>query len=108
MARYLIQFSVAPQAAAGLIQNPSNRAEAVGPIFEAVGGRLEQYYVEVGGSNGYIVAEIPDQESVGAVTMAVLAGGAVTFIKATAIVTAEEAVECWKKAASLTYRPPQG
>ena len=47
MTRYLIQFGIASQAAAGLIQNPTNRSELIGPIFEAVGGRLEQYYVEM-------------------------------------------------------------
>jgi hypothetical protein len=84
------------------------RAEAISPIFEAVGGNLEPYSFEVGGSPGYIVAEMPDQESLGSVNMAILAGGAVTYSKAITIVTAEEAVEHCKKAASVTYRPPKG
>jgi hypothetical protein len=38
--------------------------------------------------------------------MAVLAGGTVTAIKATAILTAAEAMEAMKKASALGYRPP--
>jgi len=51
---------------------------------------------------------MPDQESVGAVNAAIFASGAVTSIKATAIVTAEEAVDIFKKAANVAYRPPTG
>ena len=108
MTRYLIQIAIAPQAMAAVIQNPHNRAEAVRPIFEAVGGRLEEYYIAVGGNTAYIVAELPDEKSLGVINMAVFAGGAVTSMKSTAIVTAEEAVDVMKKAGAIAYRPPGG
>ena len=108
MVRYLIQIGITPQSAAAVMQNPQNRQETVRPLFESVGGRLNQYYIEVGGSTAYLVAEMPDQESVGAVNAAILASGAVASIKATAIVTAEEAVDIFKKAANVAYKPPTG
>jgi hypothetical protein len=90
-----------------MLKNPGNRAEVLGPMIEAVGGKLEHYYFEVGGNTGYMVAEYPDHESLDVITAAVFAGGAVTSIKSTAIITAEEGVDIYKKAASVVYRPPQ-
>jgi uncharacterized protein with GYD domain len=91
---------------AAVVQNPQNRAEAVRPIFEAAGGRLHEYYVAVGENTAYLIADIPDHVSVAALTTAVHAGGAVTSIRSTAILTAAEAVEAMKKAAEIGYRPP--
>jgi uncharacterized protein with GYD domain len=91
---------------AAAVQNPQNRAEAVRPIFEAVGGRLHEYYVAVGENTAYIIADIPDHASVAALGAAVHAGGAVDSIKSTPILTAAEAVETLKKASEIGYRPP--
>ena len=41
-----------------------------------------------------------------ALDMAVLAGGAVTSLKNTALLTGAEAVEAMKKGASIAYKPP--
>jgi hypothetical protein len=38
--------------------------------------------------------------------MAVLAGGAITSIKATGILTAQETVDVMKKAGDVVYKPP--
>ena len=107
MPRYLIQFNHTSEASAAVLKNPSNRAEVVGPIFEALGGKLEHYYFELGGTTGYLVAIVPDQESIGVINAALFSGGALTSIKTTAIITTEEAVDIYKKAASIVYRPPK-
>ena len=106
MARYLIQVTMKPEAYATMMQNPQDRGEAVRPIFEAVGGSLEEYYFAVGENTVYVLAEVPDPASVEALTMAVLAGGAITSIKATGILTAQEAIDVMKKAGDVAYRPP--
>jgi hypothetical protein len=54
----------------------------------------------------YVLAQIPNEVSVEALTMATLAGGAVTSVKSTAILTAAEAVEAMQKASTLGYQPP--
>jgi uncharacterized protein with GYD domain len=106
MARYLLEVGIVPNMFSALIQNPQDRAQANRPVFEAVGGKLHEYYFAVGTNTVYVVAEIPDEVSVEALTMAVLAGGTVTAIKSTAILTAAEAMEAMKKASALGYRPP--
>ena len=106
MARYLIQVSLKPEVYATMIKNPQDREEAVRPLFETAGGKLEEYYFAIGENTVYIIAEIPDQTNVGAFCMATLASGAVTSFKATALQTAQEAVNVMKKAAEVAYRPP--
>ena len=49
---------------------------------------------------------MPDEVSVEATTMAVLAGGAVTSIKFTALLTAAEAMESMERAREALYKPP--
>ena len=67
MTRYLIQETITPQAAAAVMKNPQDRSEAIRPIFEAVGGKLEHYYVAYSENTVYLLAEIPDQESLAAI-----------------------------------------
>jgi uncharacterized protein with GYD domain len=108
MARYLIQVSIKPEVFATMIKNPQDRGAAVRPIFEAAGGKLEEYYFAIGENTVYILAEVPDQMSLEALCMATLAGGAITSIKMTALLTAQEAIGVMKKAAEVAYRPPSG
>ena len=106
MARYLFEVGVTPKTFESLIKNPQDRAQATRPVFEAFGGSLEEYYFAVGQTTIYTLAEMPDEVSVEAMTMAVLAGGAVASIKVTAILTAAEAIEAMERAGEGGYRPP--
>jgi len=107
MTRYLIQETVTSQAVAALMENPHDRTEAVRPIFESVGGKLEHYHVAYTENTVYIIAEIPDQESLAAILWAFQAGGGPMSIKATPLMTATEAVDMLKKAGRLGYEPVQ-
>ncbi len=93
MARYLYEVGLKPEAFGALIKNPQDRAEALSPVFVSMGGKLEHYYFAVGHSTVYAIAQLPDEVSVHAVTAAVLAGGALTSCKATALLSSTEAIE---------------
>jgi len=108
MTRYLIEETITSQAAAALIKNPHDRTEVIRPIFESVGGKLEHFYVAYNENTVYILAEIPDQESLAAIIWAFQAGGGPISLKATPLMTATEAVDMTKRAGSLGYRPPTG
>ena len=108
MTRYLIKETASSQAVAAIMKNPEDRAEVLRPIFESVGGKLEHYYVAYNENTVYLIAEIPDQESLAEIIWAFQAGGGPTSIKATPIMTFKEAVDVLKKAATLGYRPPTG
>ena len=106
MTRYLIEHIPVPQAAAAVIKNPQDRTEAIRTIFESVGGRLEHYYIAYTENTIYLLGEIPDQESLAAIMTAIWASGVSMSLKAKALMTATEAVDVYKKAGTVGYRPP--
>ncbi len=106
MARYLSEMQLSPQAYASFIENPGDRADANRAVLESVGGKLIDYYFAIGSSIIYIIWETPDEISSEAVSMAVLAGGAVTSSKCVGILTSAETVEAMKMAGNAGYRAP--
>jgi len=106
MARYLFEMELTSKAFAAFIKEPGDRGQANRAVSGSVGGELLAYYFSVGGNIIYTIMELPNEIAVEAVTMGILAGGAVTSIKCTGILTSAEAVEAMKMAGSTSYRPP--
>ena len=106
MSKYMIQVTPTPQNVAALLKNPEDRTDAVRRVIEAVGGKLEQYYNSMAGGVTFLIAEVPDEKSLGAVMAAFYSGGGLTSAQDTPIMTAFESVEVFKRAASMVYRPP--
>ena len=108
MTRYLIEETISSQAVAALLKNPHDRTDATRKAFESAGGKLEHCYVAYTESTAYLLADVPDQESLTATMAAMHAGGGVISWKATPVMTATEVVNVLKKAGSLGYRPAIG
>ncbi|MEZ4661462.1 MAG: GYD domain-containing protein [Caldilineaceae bacterium] len=108
MNRYLVEMQLAPQAFAAFIQNPSDRQQANAPVNAALGGKLVEYYFSVGSNTVYCIMEFPDQVSLEAVTMAVLASGSVLSSKCVGILTAAETVAAMGMAGGAGSRAPAG
>ena len=108
MTRYLIEHIPVPQAAAAVIKNPQDSTEAIRTIFESVGGKLDHYYIAFEENTIYLLGEIPDQESLGAIMTSIWASGVSMSLKAKPLITATEAVDVFKKAGTIAYRPPSG
>ncbi len=108
MTRYLQELELTPQAFAAFVANPGDRGQANRAVVESVGGKLVEYYFGVGSHSVYLISEYPNEMSVEALTIAVMAGGAVTSVKTVAILTSAEAVEAMKMAVGAGYRPPAG
>ncbi len=106
MPRYMIQVTTTPQNLAALLKNPEDRTEPIRRTIEVVGGSLEQYYNSFSEGTTFVIADIPDEASLSALTAALFAGGGLLSCKATPIMTASESVEVFKRAASVDYRPP--
>jgi len=106
MPRYLIGFSYTPEAWAALVKSPQNRREAIRPMIEGMGGKLEAFYYAFGEEDGYAILDMPDNVSAAAFALAVAATGALKTYSTTVLMTAEEAVEAMKKASGTGYRPP--
>ena len=90
------------------VKNPQGRAAAVRPLFEGMGGKLESFDYAFGDYDAVIIAELPDNVSMVALSMAVSASGAVGSIKTTVLIPVNEAVEGMRKAGTAGYRPPGG
>jgi uncharacterized protein with GYD domain len=104
MPKYLIEASYSPEGIAGIKdKGGSSRRDAVAQTVEGLGGKLESFYFGFGDADAYVTVEMPDNESVAAVALAVNAGGAVA-IKTVVLLTPEEIDSAAKL--SVDYRGP--
>jgi uncharacterized protein with GYD domain len=83
----------------------SGRREAVQKLIASVGGRLESMYFAFGGTDVYVVADMPDNAAAAAVALAVAQTGKASA-NTVVLMTPEEMDAATKK--SVTFRPPGG
>lgn len=103
---YLTRFSYTPETWARLIAKPEDRRVAARQYIESVGGRLHGFWYAFGGHDAYTLWEAPDNVSMAAVALAISAGGALSSLQTTPLVTVDETLVALEKARSVTYRPP--
>ena len=108
MPLYMFQASYTTQGISDLVKTPQDRAAAVRPIIERMGGKLENLYFAFGDFDVVAIAELPDNVSMSALAMAVGASGAFGSFKTTVLIPMDEAVEAMRKAGTVGYRPPGG
>jgi uncharacterized protein with GYD domain len=103
---YLTRFSYTPETWAKLIKNPEDRRAAATEYIEAVGGKLHGFWYAFGDHDGYNLWEAPDNVSMAATALALGAGGALSSVQTTVLLTVEETLAALKKASSIKYRSP--
>jgi uncharacterized protein with GYD domain len=106
MPLYLTRFSYTPATWAKLIKNPEDRRPAARQYIEAVGGKLHGFWYAFGEYDAYTLWEAPDNVSMAATALAIGAGGALSTIQTTVLMSVEDTVAAMKKASSIAYRPP--
>lgn len=106
MPYYLTRFSYTPAAWAKLMKNPEDRRSAAKQYIESVGGKLHGFWYAFGDHDGYNLWEAPDNVSMAAVAVAIGAGGALSSLETTVLLTVEETLEALEKAKSIRYRAP--
>jgi uncharacterized protein with GYD domain len=90
------------------VKNPQNRIDTVGrQACEAVGGKLVGAWYCFGDFDFILIADVPNNESMTAISLAVAAGGAIKSSRTTPLMTGAQAVEAMKKVADVAkvYRP---
>ena len=107
MAHYLLQVAYTPEAWANIVKNPHNRIDAVRPVVEKLGGKIESGWLSFGDYDLVAVIQMPRNVEAAAFSLAAAAGGAVKSIKTTPLLTMEEGLEAMKKAAASGYHPPK-
>ena len=108
MPLYMYEAAYTAESLAAQLKNPQNRAGAVGrAACEAVGGKLVGSWYCFGDYDLIIIADVPDNESMAAIALAIASGGAVKSAKTTVLMSGAEAVAGMKKADAVAkiYKP---
>ena len=106
MPLYLTRFSYTPETWARLIGNPEDRGKAAQSYVESVGGKLHGFWYAFGEHDAYTLWEAPDNVSMAAVALAITAGGALSSLETTALLTVDETMDALRKAQQVGYRAP--
>ena len=106
MALYLTKFSYTPETWARLVNNPEDRRKAAQTYIESVGGKLQGFWYAFGSQDGFTLWEAPDNVSMAGVALAIGAGGALSKLETTVLLTVEETMAALQKAKQIRYRPP--
>ena len=104
MPRFLIQGSYTAEGAKGLRKDgASKRRQVAEAVLKEAGGKLDAFYYAFGDTDFALIADLPDNVSSAALSLAVNASG-VTRIRTTPLLTVEEMDAAAKK--QLGYRGP--
>jgi uncharacterized protein with GYD domain len=108
MPLYLTRFSYTPETWARLIAKPEDRRAAAQQYIESVAGKLHGFWYAFGEHDAYNLWEAPDNVSMAAVALAISAGGALSSLETTPLLTVEETLAALEKARAVRYQPPGG
>ena len=104
MPKYLFQGSYRPDGTKGLIkEGASQRRANLEALVKQQGGRLEGFYFTFGNADAIGIAELPDNVTAAALSMAINASG-IVGVKTTVLLSVEEMDQATKK--QVSYRPP--
>jgi uncharacterized protein with GYD domain len=104
MPKYLFEVDYTTEGTKGLLKDGgSKRRAAVEKSVESLGGKLEAFYFTFGTRDAVVIAELPDNVSAVAISLAVSATGAVAY-KTTPLITPAEVDQATKK--KVGYKPP--
>ena len=103
MPKYLWKASYSPEGAKGVADKGGTaRREAVEQLIGAAGGSLEAFYFAFGEADAYVIADLPDESTALAISMAVNAQG--TSLTTIPLFEPGQVDAAAKQ--SVDYRPP--
>jgi uncharacterized protein with GYD domain len=104
MAKFLVKASYTTEGAKGIQSaGGTSRRDIVARMAEGLGGRLESFYFAFGGTDAYVVLDLPDNQTAAAASIAVNSGAGATS-EVVVLLTPEEIDAAAK--ISVDYRPP--
>jgi uncharacterized protein with GYD domain len=107
MPLYMVQASYAPSATASMVKNPQDRAAAIKPMIEGMGGKLQDLWFCFGDYDIVAIAEMPDNVTAAAMAMAIGSSGAMSAYRTTPLMTSADAKKAMKKAGGVGYKAPK-
>lgn len=106
MAQYLVQAAYSQEAWTNMVKNPQNRAEAIKPVIDRLGGSIKGMWMAFGEYDAVALIEMPDHVSAAAFSVAASAQGAVKAFKTTPLLSVEEGMAIMRRAGEIGYKPP--
>ncbi len=106
MPTYLYQAAYTPQAWAGQVKKPGDRLAAVGKMIKDSGGKLVASYYAFGEHDVVLIAEMPDNTAAATFAIAAAAGGALSHLRTTPLMTSAEGLKAIRAAGKSAYKPP--
>mgnify|MGYP002880695096 CR=1 FL=1 len=108
MAVYMYQGVYSKDSISALVENPQDRTSAINAVVEANGGKLIGCWMAFGEYDLLVIAEMPNDESMAGVALAVGAVGTASGGKTTKLLTMDQAVKAMANAQGVVtkYRPP--
>jgi uncharacterized protein with GYD domain len=104
MAKYLFEATYRPEGAKGLQKDGgSSRPAALRDMIEDLGGQMECFYYTFGKCDAFAIADIPDNVTAAAISIAINSSG-VVGLSTTVLITPEEIDKA--VGISVDYRPP--
>jgi len=104
MPKYLLAVNYTLDGVRGLLaEGGSAREAAARAAVESVGGTMESFFFAFGGTDVYVVADMPDNASAAAMALAVGAGGGATTNTVALLTSAEVDAAAAKQ---VGYRAP--
>jgi uncharacterized protein with GYD domain len=102
--KYLLEVNYSVEGVKGVLkEGGSSRRSVVEELVKGMGGKLESFYYAFGKDDVYVIVEMPDDESVAAVSLAVGAAGGASIV--TTVLVEPETIDAAAKR-SVGYRPP--
>ena len=108
MALYLFRFAYTAEAWEAQMHNPQDRRDMIGSRVFALGGSLQGFWYSFGESDGYALAELPDNVAAASLSVAVMATGSFRYLDTTVLVSVEEMIEAMQRADTIAYAKPGG
>lgn len=104
MPKYLIEASYTLEGVKGVVkEGGSKRREAATAAIQGLGGKVEAFYFAFGGPDAFVIADLPDNSTAAAASVAINVSGAVN-VKTIVLLTPEEIDSAVKK--TVNYRAP--
>jgi uncharacterized protein with GYD domain len=104
MPKYLLEVEYTLDGVRGVLaQGGSARRAAATAAAKSAGGKLEAFYFAFGGTDVYVIADMPDNASAAALALNVTAGGGAS-VRTVVLLTPDEVDAATQK--EVRYKPP--
>ena len=104
MARYMYQVAYDEDGWEDLVKKPVDRIEVIRPVVKKLGGKIETSYFCFGEYDMVVIANMPDNVSAAAMSMAASAGGSIRSIKTTPLMSGREGLRAMRQAKRSGYQ----